>query len=231
MAESFDPAAAIDRIDHALRQQANPEIAAGMSRYMRDQFPFLGVRSPDVQAAMRPVGNSARTADGDAIAEFAEMCWRFDTREHQYAGAWLCKRRADRFGPTHLPRLKSLIEARSWWDTVDVLSPHAVGPLVLSHPELKSAMDRWITDDYMWTRRAALLHQLTYGADTDQDRLFSYCLQSADDPDFFIRKATGWALRQYARTAPDAVRDFMYANRASWSPLTWREGLKHLART
>lgn len=226
---TFDPADQVGRIDDALRERANPEIAEPMSKYMRHLFPFLGVRSPDVQAAMRPIGNAARVADGDAIIEFAQRCWRFETREHQYAGAWLCKRRAAKLDPTHLRALKALIESKSWWDTVDVLAPHGVGPLVRAFPELTADMDRWITDEVMWTRRAALLHQLTYGADTDQHRLFDYCLRSADDPDFFIRKASGWALRQYARTAPEAVADFVDANRTRLSALTRREALKHLS--
>jgi 3-methyladenine DNA glycosylase AlkD len=80
----------------------------------------------------------------------------------------------------------------------------------------------------MWLRRVALLHQLEWKARTDEPRLFRYCLLCAHEPEFFIRKAIGWALRQYARTNPAAVRQFLTVNRAQLSGLSLREAAKHL---
>lgn len=94
--------------------------------------------------------------------------------------------------------------------------------------ELKPAMDTWIDDDNLWVARTALLHQLRYKDATDTERLFRYCLTRADDPDFFIRKAIGWCLREYAKTDPDAVRDFVDGARDRLSPLSVREAMKHL---
>ena len=91
---------------------------------------------------------------------------------------------------------------------------------------LATATDRWIGGDDIWLARSAILHQLRWGADTDADRLFEYSLRRAGDTEFFIRKAIGWALRQYARTDPDAVRAFV--ERHEFSGLTRREALKHL---
>ncbi|NEE17192.1 DNA alkylation repair protein, partial [Streptomyces sp. SID7499] len=80
-------------------------------------------------------------------------------------------------------------------------------------------------DPSLWAARTALLHQLRYRETTDADRLFGYCLRRADHPDFFIRKAIGWALREYAKTAPVAVRDFVGGAGARLSPLSVREAL------
>jgi 3-methyladenine DNA glycosylase AlkD len=121
-----------------------------------------------------------------------------------------------------------LIVTRSWWDTVDALAAHLVGSLVRRHPGLVSTMDEWIDDDNLWVIRTALLHQLTYREATDHVRLFDYCLRQAHHRDFFIRKAIGWALRSYARTAPDDVRRFVGRHEPVLAPLSVREALKHL---
>ena len=77
-------------------------------------------------------------------------------------------------------------------------------------------------------RRTAILCQNRHKLRTDQTRLFDYCLRRADEREFFIRKAIGWALRQYAYTEPDAVRRFIDAHGARLSPLSVREAAKNL---
>jgi len=89
-------------------------------------------------------------------------------------------------------------------------------------------MDAWVADDNLWVVRTAILHQLHYGPETDTGRLFGYCTRQAGHPDFFIRKAIGWALRQYAKTDPKAVRRYVTRNRSTLSPLSVREAGKHL---
>jgi 3-methyladenine DNA glycosylase AlkD len=90
-------------------------------------------------------------------------------------------------------------------------------------------MDSWLAGDNLWLTRTALLHQLRYKERTDTDRLFRYCLARAGHRDFFIRKAIGWALRQYAWTDPEPVREFVAAHRDVLSPLSVREALKNLS--
>jgi 3-methyladenine DNA glycosylase AlkD len=130
--------------------------------------------------------------------------------------------------PEFLPTAGQLITTKPWWDTVDTLADHVVGMIVARHPEAVSTMDSWLLDDNLWLARTALLHQLTYRDRTDVDRLFRYCLARADHKDFFIRKAIGWALRQYAWTDPEPVRAFVEEHRAVLSPLSVREALKNI---
>jgi len=98
--------------------------------------------------------------------------------------------------------------------------------MVTRHGGLVAAMDEWIADDDLWVVRTALLHQLFYKADTDARRLFDYCARQAGHTDFFVRKAIGWALREYAKTDPAAVREFVAAT--PLSGLSRREALKNL---
>ena len=127
--------------------------------------------------------------------------------------------------------IRTLITTRSWWDTVDPLATRVVGGLVRRHPELTAEMDAWSVAENLWLVRTAILHQLHYGPDTDTDRLFGYCTRQAGHRDFFVRKAIGWALRQYARTDPAAVSGYVAGNRDGLSPLSVREATKHLDRS
>ena len=128
----------------------------------------------------------------------------------------------------HLAPLEELITTKSWWDTVDSLAAHTVGPLIAANPELAPVMDDWIVDDDIWLARTAIIYQLSYKERTDADRLFRYADQRAADTEFFIRKAIGWALRQYGRVDPDAVRAFVASREETLSGLTKREALKRL---
>jgi 3-methyladenine DNA glycosylase AlkD len=110
---------------------------------------------------------------------------------------------------------------------VDALAANVIGPMVAADPALIATMDRWIDDD-LWIARAALLHQLTYRDRTDAERLFGYVDRRCGDTDFFIRKAAGWALREYAKTDPDAVRRFVARRGERLSGLTRREALKRI---
>nr|BFE75117.1 hypothetical protein GCM10020092_084180 [Actinoplanes digitatis] len=155
-------------------------------------------------------------------------CWELEEREYQYFACDWLRRHVAVPGPDFLATARMLITAKSWWDTIDPLATRFVGGLVRRHPELSARMDAWSADENKWLIRTALLHQLHYGAETDTDRLFGYCTRQAGHPDFFVRKAIGWALRHYARTDPDAVRRYLAQHRDVLSPLSVREAAKHL---
>jgi len=124
--------------------------------------------------------------------------------------------------------VEQLVTSKSWWDTVDALSYPVMGYFVQQRPEPGVAlMYQWIKHDDMWLRRVAILHQLCQKEKTDADRLFKFCLERAHEEEFFIRKAIGWALRDYSRTDKRAVKDFVETNRSSLSGLSIKEALKH----
>lgn len=199
-----------------------------MAAYMRDQFAFFGVQAKPATEIRRNVIATQGAPDRTDLLVFADLAWREPEREFQYAAAKLLRRYAKKLLAEDLPAIRSLIETLSWWDTVDELANHVVGTLVANFPELRTDMDAWSADPNLWAARTAIIHQLRYKEDTDVDRLFSYCRSQFGHPDFFMRKAIGWALRQYARTDPDAVREFVDTHRNEMAGLSIREATKHL---
>lgn len=225
----------IGALREALVEVADPESAPAMAAYLKDHFAVFGIKSAPRRAAQKPLLAELAEADGDEVLDFARACWRQPEREFQYVAADTLRKHeaslgADGQTDEHLAALAELVTTKSWWDTVDSLAAHTVGPLVARNPELEMEMDRWIRSENMWLARTAILHQLAYKERTDADRLFAYADLRGADTEFFIRKALGWALRQYARIDAGAVRDYVLANEDTLSGLTKREALKHIER-
>ncbi|MER5888445.1 DNA alkylation repair protein [Streptomyces sp. NPDC001941] len=216
------------RLTAAYPPAGNPFRAQEMVAYMKGAAPFLGIRTPERRALSRAVlEGTARPAEADCAA-IALRCFALPEREYHYFAVDYLRRHVGRCSSGFLPVARALVRTVSWWDTVDLLAAHVVGGLVRADPALAERMDEWIGDEDLWTARTALLHQLRFKADTDTGRLFGYCLRRADHPDFFVRKAIGWSLREYAKTDPAEVRAFVTRNEARLSPLSVREALKNL---
>lgn len=220
--------ALFQRLIPAYEGARDAERAAGQAAYMRDRFPFLGLTSTGRRILDRAVlAGLPRPADADLRA-VADRAWARDEREYQYFACDYLRTHAEVPAPEFLDAVRGLLTTKSWWDTVDPLATRVVGVLVHRHPQLAATMDAWAGDDDVWLVRTAILHQLHYGTVTDTRRLFGYCTRQAGHRDFFVRKAIGWALRQYARTDPAAVRQYLDAHRDQLSPLSVREAAKHL---
>ncbi|MCF3130251.1 DNA alkylation repair protein [Streptomyces olivochromogenes] len=218
----------LERLTGAYSAAADPERAAAMRAYMKDVAPFLGIPTPDRRALSRAVLAGTPRPDESDCTALALRCWELPEREYHYFAVDYLRRHAARCSSGFLPVARHLVTTVPWWDTVDLLAAHLVGALVAADPELVADMDRWIADDDLWVARTALLHQLRHKERTDADRLFAYCLLQSGHPDFFIRKAIGWCLREYAKTDPEAVRDFLARERGRFAPLTVREALKNI---
>ncbi len=211
-------------------EAANPENAAGMSAYMRDHFPFHGIKAPERRTIDREIrGRGPKRPDHHYLVKVARGCWTRKEREFQYFAVDYLRKHYRRLDPGFLDIGREFIVTKSWWDTVDILAGGCIGPFVRANNCVQE-MDSWIVSDNIWVARTALLHQLGAKEDTDAERLFTYCLQRATDTEFFIRKAIGWSLRQYARTDPHAVRTFVEKNDGVLSPLSKREAMKHLGK-
>ena len=223
-------AALLLQIDAALRPLADPGQAAPMRAYMLDQFAFLGIRATPRRQALRglPRLNTWTAAD---LLSVAEALWEMPEREFQYVAVDLLAKHHRQLELASLPRLLQLVQRHAWWDTVDGLAG-VVGDILLrartGQAEVQRQMDDWLGHPSLWVRRVAVLHQLGWKVQTDQARLFRYALALAPETDFFIRKAIGWALRDHARTQPEAVRTFLADHAHVLSGLTRREAGKHL---
>ncbi|KUO08416.1 DNA alkylation repair protein [Streptomyces sp. DSM 15324] len=218
----------LERLTAVYAGAADPVRADAMRAYMKDVAPFLGLPTPERRALSRTVlAGTPRPTETDCTA-VALRCWALPEREYHYFAVDYLRRHAGRCSSPFLPVVRRLITTASWWDTVDPLAAHVVGALVAADPRLTATMDDWIADDDLWVARTALLHQLRRKDRTDAERLFAYCLRQSGHPDFFIRKAIGWCLREYAKTDPEAVRGFLARERGRFAPLTVREALRNI---
>ena len=218
----------LERLTATYAAAADPQRAVSMRAYMKDIAPFLGLTTPERRALSRTVvAGTPRPDEADCTA-LAVRCWQLPEREYQYFAVDYLRRHVKRLTSGFLPVARHLVATVSWWDTVDLLASHVVGGLVAADPALKADMDAWIEDDDLWVARTALLHQLRHKEATDTERLFAYCLRQSGHPDFFIRKAIGWCLREYAKTDPAAVRAFVARERERLAPLSVREALKNI---
>ncbi|MBU1370579.1 MAG: DNA alkylation repair protein [Bacteroidetes bacterium] len=207
--------------------QANPEIASGAEKYMRNQYPFYGIPAPVRAEIFKTFIKSQGLPDWEKLEEISLNAWQLPQREMQYAAMNVLDRSINKMPPEAVNLLEKLIVQKSWWDTIDFIAPGLAGPLFRQFPEIRDeTISRWMDSGNFWLQRSCLLFQLKYKQATDEKLLFELCEKLSDEKEFFIRKAIGWALRQYARTAPEQVR--YYVEKTDLQPLSRKEALKHL---
>ena len=213
----------------ALRPLKNAERAAGMRAYMRDQFEYLGVSTPDHRAAVARLIKGFSPAGREELRMAAEGLWQMREREYQYVAIGLLGRHQTVLILDDLPWLLDLVQRKSWWDTVDSLVK-VIGPVVRrAGIKGRRAMDAVVKHENFWVRRIAMLHQLGLRDEVDTDRLFRYAELLAAEKEFFIRKAIGWALRDYAWHDWRAIEKFLKSAHGRFSGLTVREASKNFA--
>ncbi len=220
----------VHAVEHALMPLADEAKAEGMKAYLLNQFEFLGLPAPVRRQAVKDMGKVQWQSADDLLAA-AELLWQKHQREYRYTAVDLLRKHGAMLSVNELPALQALLLQDPWWETVDGLSAviaDVMHAAVQQQPNAAVAMDVWLKHPSHWVRRSAMLHQLGWRLDTDSTRLFGYAQQLSDEKEFFIRKAIGWALRDYARWNPDAVTDFVVQHRHTLSGLTVREAAKHL---
>ena len=205
---------------------ADPERAAGMQAYMKSTMPCYGLRLPEVRAIAQRVLDGA---DGEEWRETVMELWRgARRREERYVAQYILDRNQKRLTPNDVPMLEELVVTGAWWDHVDEVAM-LIGGLLRRHPRhVRPLMRRWSTDPNMWKRRVAIICQLRFKRDTDLELLYANIEPNLGDREFFIRKAIGWALRQYAWTDPREVVRYVRANDSRLSGLSKREALKNI---
>jgi 3-methyladenine DNA glycosylase AlkD len=215
-----------------LARAADPAKATTMRAYMKSEMPYLGVSLPVVRAVCRTVVADHPLASFEEWRDTALSLWRTaQFREERYAAIALTgdRRYRDYQRLAALPMYEEMIVTGAWWDYVDEVATHRIGPLLAHYPEtMRPELRTWSRDDNLWKRRTAILAQVGFKSNTDEELLVACIEPNLSDRDFFIRKAIGWALSEYAKTNPGAVRRFVRDHEAALSPLSRREALKHL---
>jgi 3-methyladenine DNA glycosylase AlkD len=205
-------------------ENADASLAFGMSKYMKFKFSFFGIKKPLRAALQKEIIKETGKPDFETIKEFALMAWEEPEREFQYFAIDLMIGIRKKLQRNDLKLIKHLIENKSWWDSVDNIAVNLAGQYFKQFPN-NFELNKWIKSSNFWFQRSAIIHQLTYKKDTNEQMLFEFCSLLKAEKEFFIRKAIGWALRQYARIAPFHVFNFVKNNEIS--PLSKREALKN----
>jgi 3-methyladenine DNA glycosylase AlkD len=214
-----------------LKRLADPAKAPAMAAYMKTAQPFFGVPTPTRTAMLKQMGDRFAPPDQKSYARSVLALWQLPHREEQYCAISFARRHEQFITPASIPLYERMIREGAWWDFVDEIAVNLVGAVYGNfRAETRPVIERWIDDEDMWIRRTAILAHLKHKRDTDAAQLFRHCLKRADETEFFIRKAIGWALREYSKTDPRAVRAFLTKNRKQLSNLSYTEGSKHLAR-
>ncbi|TVY01925.1 DNA alkylation repair protein [Paenibacillus cremeus] len=197
-----------------------------MEAYMRNLFPFLGIKNPERTLLEREFWQYHGVPAGEELIACVEALWALPEREFQYTALNLLEKHVKKAEKEHIDLLEKLIVTNSWWDSVDTIAGKIVGKHLMRFPDLiPTYTEKWIRSDNMWLQRTAILFQLGYKERTNQELLFDYIRRTADSKEFFIRKAIGWALRQYSKVNEEAVRQFV-AETPQLSGLSVREALK-----
>ena len=203
-----------------------------MRAYMKSEMPYHGVTAPLCRQVFRKCFADLQFTSPSAWKNAVLHIWRNARfREERYAAIFLCEARCSREfqTPAALEVYEELIVTGAWWDYVDSLASHSVGDLLRKYPrEIRPVMKAWSRCPDMWKRRTAILSQLKFRKETDLALLYAWIEPSLDSKEFFIRKAIGWALRQYAWSDPAELRRYVLANETRLSPLSKREALKNL---
>ncbi len=212
-------------------ENRDPVRASHMKKYMKEQYDFYGISTPDRRGMMSAHIREHGLPDWSQVHDISRSLWERDERECQHTGIDLLNRMKKRLGPLDLPLIEYLILAKSWWDTVDGVAGWLAGDLFRRHPGLILPVTRkWMDSGNVWLQRSCLLFQLKYREETDLDLLCGFIGELSAYKSFWIRKAIGWSLREYSKTDPLAVRRYVDAH-PELSGLSKREALKVISRS
>lgn len=217
----------IKELEMRFIRNSNPLYAAKMKKYMRDKFEYLGISSPLRKEITKDLLNTSNLPPLLEAREISTELWNKPEREYQYFAQEFLNKYSKQYDAQFIDHFEYLITTKSWWDTADYISSNLVGSHFQNFPALMIPTSRkWSLSDNMWLQRTSIIFQLKYKSKTNENILFEYIKHHTDSSEFFIRKAIGWALREYSKTHPQEVIKFVNSNQLSG--LSKREALKRI---
>ena len=207
-------------------QHKNEEQAQKMSKYMLNKFEYIGIKTPERRKIFKNFFKEYKNEE-KIDWEFVNKCWENKYREFQYIAADYLKNMKDKLTIDDIPKFKRLILEKSWWDTIDNLDM-TIGALALKDSNVNKILLEWSLDENIWLRRIAIDHQLLRKEKTNTELLEKILKNNLGQAEFFINKAIGWALRDYSKTNPEWVRNFIEENRENMAKLSIKEASKYL---
>ena len=207
-------------------QHKNEEQAQKMSKYMLNKFEYIGIKTPERREIFKNFFKEYKNEE-KIDWEFVNKCWENKYREFQYIAADYLKNMKDKLTIDDIPKLKQLILKKSWWDTIDNLDM-TIGALALKDSNVNKILLEWSIDENIWLRRIAIDHQLLRKEKTNTELLEKVLENNLGQAEFFINKSIGWALRDYSKTNPEWVKNFIEKNKEKMAKLSIREASKYL---
>lgn len=206
---------------------SDPVIAAGQKAYMRDQFEYYGIKSPERRVIQKPFLIKEFLPPKSELNKIVRELWNKPQRDFQYFGQELLFKYVKKLDLDDIHLLEFMVTNKSWWDTIDFIAYKLIGGYFKLYPDqIKIVVERWINSGNIWLQRSALLFQLKYKEDLNRDLLADIINSLTGSNEFFINKAIGWVLREYSRTDSDWVIEF--AEKTDLSSLSKREALRLL---
>ncbi len=214
----------------SLLELENESNAIHMRSYMKSEMPFRGVKSADQKMVFRETMKRYKIASYGLYIQVIEQLWDANYREERYIAISIARKFRLYHTLESLNTFEMMIRTGEWWDYVDAISANLIGSLLSKYSdEMKTVLNGWIADENIWIRRAAILSQLRQKDRTDSKLLFSFCRKRMHEESFWIRKAIGWALREYSKTNPEKVYNFIISHDSQLSNLTKREASRYLS--
>lgn len=217
----------IQNIADRFKQNANTENAIKMKQYMRNKFEYYGIKSPERKAILKIFFAENDLPAFEELNEIADELFRLPEREFQYFAIELVGKYKKQWTEETLKLFEKMSVTKSWWDSVDYIKSVCFKPYFLKFPDKRYEItQRWIDSENIWLQRLSIIYQLGYKDKTDTELLRRNILQLNESEEFFVQKAIGWALRDYARVDAEFTKRFVAEN--SLKPLSNREALKNL---
>ncbi|MEE9313951.1 MAG: DNA alkylation repair protein [Rhizobiaceae bacterium] len=218
----------IEAVTKALNKCANPDVAPSQQAYMKNHFEFFGIKSPErklLQQAIRIDFQLPSKADAEIIARHF---WEQPQRECQYLAQELLFKYKRQFEKSDVELFQFMICTKSWWDTIDFIAPNLIGAYFKAFPEQRDpCLLQWLDSGNIWLQRSAVLFQLKYKSDLDTKCLAHVIGSLLGSKEFFINKSIGWVLREYGKTNPKWVINFV--EKTPLEKLSQKEAMKILS--
>jgi len=216
-------------ITEFLESNYNQEYALKMKAYLKDRFELYGIKSPQRKVFTNKLWAKHKSEIKQNWKPLTKWLWNQNYRDYHYVAMDIIGRIEKSLVKEDLSLIEVFIINHSWWDTVDFLASHGIGQILKNDLNFQmETADRYMNSNNMWLQRTAIIFQLFYKESTNVDLMFAMIDETIGSKEFFINKASGWALRQYGKTNPEAVRQYVDLQRPRLSGLTIREATKYL---
>ena len=218
----------INQLETTFQTHENKENSLAMAKYMKNHFDFYGIKTTERRLLFKEIWNANKNEIKNDVQNIATSLYTKKQRELHYCAIEIVIRECKgNYKKSDIHFIEKLLTTNSWWDSVDTISKYILGQYLLEFPDaVDDTIEKFSNSDNLWLNRSVILFQLGFKEKTDFDLLKAICLQHENSTEFFIQKAIGWSLREYAKTNPHQVIDFV--THSNLKPLSKKEAVKNL---